>query len=340
MTINVKKDGGAFGDGAPTVTFGTTAGSAVANGTSVGDGTYNIYANGIDTGADVTVSGAAASVDLNYYTVTFKNEGNTSTLDTQTVLSGQPAIYGGEPLTKTSTAQYSYTFSKWVTTAGGATEAALSNITAAKTVYASFTPTTLSYTITWKKDASTTIDNSTVAYGATPAHSNPVNTGYTFSGWTPAITSVTGAATYTAIWTLNTYLINYTLNGGIATNPLTYQYTTGTFTLNNTTREGYTFVGWTGSNGETAQTNVSISTGSTGNKTYTANWKADKPATAPAASIVTEKTDTRLTITTFAVRRRLNWNKRTADILASGRLTQFYTLRANSLKNEDAKPRV
>ena len=148
VTINVKCDGGAYGAGAPTVTFGATAGSAVANGSSVGNGTYNIYANGSVTGVDVTVSGAAASVDLNYYTVTFKNDDNTSTLDTQTVLSGQPTTYNGATPTKTSTAQYSYAFSKWVTTAGGTTEATLSNITAAKTVYASFTPTLLSYTIT------------------------------------------------------------------------------------------------------------------------------------------------------------------------------------------------
>ncbi|MEA4919530.1 MAG: S-layer homology domain-containing protein [Clostridiaceae bacterium] len=298
VTINVKKDGSAFGAGAPTVTFGTTAGSAVANGTSVGDGTYNIYADGIDTGVVVTVNGSAASVDLNYYTVTFQNDDNTSTLDTQTVLSGQTAAYGGAPLAKASTAQYSYAFSKWVTTQGGAAEATLSNITAVKTVYSSFTPTLQSYTITWKKDVSHIIGTTTVAYGATPAYPDPNNTGYIFSGWAPAIASVTGAATYTATWTLDTYPISYMLNGGTATNPTSYQYTTDVFTLSNPTRAGYSFLGWTGSNGSTAQPSVSIPTGSTGNKTYTANWKADKPASAPDVSIVTARTDKSLTITT------------------------------------------
>ena len=302
VTINVKKDGGAYGAGAPTVTFGTTAGSAVENGTSVGDGTYHIYADGNDTGVDVTVNGSAASVDLNYYTVTFRNEDNISTLDTQTVLSGQTATYGGAPLSKASTAQYSYAFSKWITTSGGTTEATLSNITAAKTVYASFTPTLQSYTITWKKDASHIIDTSTVAYGTTPAHSVPANTGYTFAGWTPDIASVTGPATYTATWTLDTYTISYALNGGSVSpaNPTSYTFESAEITLNNPTRSGYSFLGWTGSNAATEQTNVSIPTGSNDNKSYTANWKADKPTSAPADSIVTAKTDISLTITTEA----------------------------------------
>ena len=34
----------------------------------------------------------------------------------------------------------------------------------------------------------------------------------------------------------------------------------------------YDFAGWTGSNGNTAQTTVTIAHGSTGNKSYTANW--------------------------------------------------------------------
>ena len=40
------------------------------------------------------------------------------------------------------------------------------------------------------------------------------------------------------------------------------------------TRKGYTFLGWTGSNGSTASKDITISTTDTGNKTYTANWSA------------------------------------------------------------------
>ena len=72
------------------------------------------------------------------------------------------------------------------------------------------------------------------------------------------------------------YSINYDLAGGILpegqSNPEAYTELTATFTLNNPTRPGYTFAGWTGSNGETPQTVVTIEQGSEGDRTYTANW--------------------------------------------------------------------
>lgn len=70
------------------------------------------------------------------------------------------------------------------------------------------------------------------------------------------------------------YTITYKLNGGTASNPVSYNVESNTFTLNNPTRAGYTFAGWTGSNGTTPQKNVSIYKGSTGNKFYKANWTA------------------------------------------------------------------
>ena len=72
-----------------------------------------------------------------------------------------------------------------------------------------------------------------------------------------------------------TYNISYDLDGGseTTTNPTTYNIETNTFTLNNPTKTGHTFIGWTGSNGTTAQTTVTISKGSIGDKSYTANWE-------------------------------------------------------------------
>ena len=74
------------------------------------------------------------------------------------------------------------------------------------------------------------------------------------------------------------YSITYNLNGGSVdtANPTSYTWETATFTLNNPTRvEGpvqYIFDGWTGSNGNTKQTTVTIDQYSHGNKSYTANW--------------------------------------------------------------------
>ncbi|MBQ6980513.1 MAG: InlB B-repeat-containing protein [Clostridia bacterium] len=73
------------------------------------------------------------------------------------------------------------------------------------------------------------------------------------------------------------YTISYTLNGGTLPSgyPTNYTITTDTFSLSNPTKTGYAFAGWTGSNGSTKQTSVSITKGSTGNKSYTANWTAN-----------------------------------------------------------------
>ena len=114
---------------------------------------------------------------------------------------------------------------------------------------------------------------------------NPSKTGYTFTGWTDSngetprteITiekGSTGNKEYTANWAPVTYTISYTLNDGTVSNvnPTNYTIESDDIKLNNPSKEGYTFAGWTGSNGETPQTEVTIVNGSTGDKEYTANW--------------------------------------------------------------------
>lgn len=97
------------------------------------------------------------------------------------------------------------------------------------------------------------------------------------------------------------YTINYNLNGGIVTtdNPLSYTSNDANFTLNNPTRSGHLFVGWSGT-GLTDNNNltVTITEGSTGDKSYTANWKAVAP-TAPLDTLsVKSKTSSTITIAT------------------------------------------
>ena len=122
--------------------------------------------------------------------------------------------------------------------------------------------------------------NASVTINATPS------AGYSWSKWTGDKASSTQNYNFnmpdndvsnTANASIITYTIGYTLNGGsVATaNPTSYNVTTATFTLNNPTKTGYTFVGWTGSGLSSASTSVSISKGSTGNKSYTANWTAN-----------------------------------------------------------------
>ncbi|MCR5468022.1 MAG: MucBP domain-containing protein [Lachnospiraceae bacterium] len=74
-----------------------------------------------------------------------------------------------------------------------------------------------------------------------------------------------------------TYSITYDLNGGSLSksNPETYTVESDKITLNNPTKDGYDFTGWTGSNGDDPDTSVSIKKGSTGDKKYKANWEMD-----------------------------------------------------------------
>ena len=81
--------------------------------------------------------------------------------------------------------------------------------------------------------------------------------------------------TLTAQWTVNPYTITYDLAGGtVEGNPNTYTIETVAFTLKNPTKSGYTFTGWSGT-GLTGENNltVTIPTGSTGNRAYTAHWR-------------------------------------------------------------------
>ncbi len=87
--------------------------------------------------------------------------------------------------------------------------------------------------------------------------------------------------TYTVTGAYAQQVINYTITYDLAdgtlptgsTNPTTYNVETNTFTLINPERTNYTFTGWTGSNGTTPQTTVTIAKGTTGNLSYTANWE-------------------------------------------------------------------
>ena len=76
------------------------------------------------------------------------------------------------------------------------------------------------------------------------------------------------------------YAITYDLAGGALEagkhNPESYITDELPITLNNPVREGHTFAGWTGSNGNEPQTNVTLAQGETGNKNYIANWTINR----------------------------------------------------------------
>ena len=69
------------------------------------------------------------------------------------------------------------------------------------------------------------------------------------------------------------FAISYDLDGGVnhAENPSLY-YEDETVTLKAPTKENNIFTGWTGSNGNEPQLEVSITQGSTGDKSFVAHW--------------------------------------------------------------------
>ena len=242
---------------------------------------------------------------INKFTVTWKSQDGTTTIETDTLVPyGTSPSYNSATPTKARTAQYTYTFAGWATSANqesGTSASNLPKVTANVTYYAAFSKTINKYTLTVDPNSGSWTDNDGTAhtsaftitqdYGTAYIMKNDATrTGYIFYGWNASgdgangydkdnkTFTFTGNATLKANWNAGTYFITYVLNGGTnnSANPEEYQVTTATFTLQAPTKTGYTFVGWTGSNGTTPQTTVTIEQGSTGDRTYTANWNVNK----------------------------------------------------------------
>ena len=123
-------------------------------------------------------------------------------------------------------------------------------------------------------------------YGKLVTINANVSTGFRWSNWTG--TGTVASKTYSfnmpakdVVYTANAvpdeYIITYELNGGtVVGNPNKFTADTTSFTLVNPTKQGYTFAGWTGSNGTTPTYTVTIAKGSTGNRNYIANWTPNK----------------------------------------------------------------
>ncbi|MBQ9730084.1 MAG: InlB B-repeat-containing protein, partial [Clostridia bacterium] len=213
------------------------------------------------------------------YAITYVLDGGTN--------GSNPATYTVEDtVTFVAATKNGYTFGGWYSNEActQAYNAIAMGTTGNKTVYAKWTPITYTIAYTLNGGSATNETSYTIESEAFTLN-NPTRTGYTFSGWTgtgldEATLTVTvaqgstGNRTYTATWMPITYTIAYTLNGGtVATaNATSYNIETATFTLNNPTKEGYTFAGWTGTGLNEATVNVSIAQGSMGNRTYVATW--------------------------------------------------------------------
>ena len=129
----------------------------------------------------------------------------------------------------------------------------------------------------------TTLDTTEFLYGTKDSFDqifNSEKTGYRFVGWSCEKyeyqhSNQTFQIVLNANWSEKEYVIKYNLGGGTASNVAEYGVEDAAFTLTNPQRTGYTFVGWTGTDLSQPIMNVTIPTGSHGDRTYTANWQAN-----------------------------------------------------------------
>ena len=161
-----------------------------------------------------TITGAwLAQMNARYPDVRYVYEHITSTLsyyswdgetliESETISDNGNGTYSGSP-SRTATAQYSYTFIGWslYTDQYTADANATKSVGADRSVYAAYSRTVQTYTVTWKNADNTTLETDTgVAYGSMPTYNGttPTYNGQTSTGWTPAVSAVTGDVTYTA----------------------------------------------------------------------------------------------------------------------------------------------
>ena len=262
-------------------------------------GWYTASSGGTKISSTTKITGTVtyyAQWSINSYTLTYNvNGGNAVSPASKSVQYG--SAYGTLPTpTKSSTAEFTYTFAGWFTAASGGTQVTANTTMGAgnTTIYAHWTATRRSYTATFNGNDGDTPSPSTITktygseLGTLPTCSR---TGYTFLGWYTAssggtkissTTKITGTVTYYAQWSINSYTLTYNVNGGNAVSPASksVQYgsaygTLPTPTKSSTAEFTYTFAGWfTAASGGTQVT--ANTTMGAGNTTIYAHWTATR----------------------------------------------------------------
>ncbi len=245
------------------------------------------------------ISGTATDIVIPYgssgdrtYTAHWSESENVITYngltESELIASGNPTSYTTDSgyLSLNAPKRNGYRFDGWTGSNGTEPEQDVeinTSIGGALEFTANWTVT--KYRISYVLNGGTATNNTTYTVEDQFTLNTPVRTGYTFEGWKgtgidgvqPSVTiykGSTGVRSYTAVWKETAYEISYDYGNGSVdvANPTEYYYTTPTFVLNNPTRAGYTFIGWTGTDIDDMVMNVLVEKGSTGNRTYTAHY--------------------------------------------------------------------
>jgi len=261
----------------------TATGNPTAGGTVTGAGTYNHFATCTLTATPATgytftnwkKGNTVVSTDATYsftvteaaaYTATFTlNTYEITTVANPTAggtMTGAGTYNHGATATLVATQATGYTFQNW--TKGGnvvSTNASYTfTVEGAGEYVANFTLNSYAITASANPAAGGTVTGAgTFNHGASCTLTATTNTGYTFTNWTKNgqvvstnasyTFTVTGAGTYVANFTLNSYNVAATANptnGGSITGTGTYNHgATATLTATAATASGYHFVNWT-----------------------------------------------------------------------------------------------
>ncbi len=217
------------------------------------------------------ISTAFVACTMEEYTVTFVVDGETYHT---TTVSKEPIVMPEDP-TKTG-----YMFSGWYN--GDVKFDGSASVTKNITLTAKWRAN--SYNVSLDTNGGE-CDTQTlqVVYGENATLPVATKNGYSFAGWqynNQLIDgnnwSIANDCTLVAQWTTLAYQITYNLDGGTNSNSNPMSYTVvDNFSLQQPTKEGYTFMGWTTDSNSTPAKDIQIAVGTTGNKTYTANWQAN-----------------------------------------------------------------
>lgn len=199
-----------------------------------------------------TVYKATYKQSTNTYTITWKNSDGT-VLATDNVAYGETPAYTGKLPKKAGDAEHSYAFNGWTPE--------IKTVTGDAAYTATYAESINKYTVIWENwDGTVLQTDEDVEYGTTPRYTGATPTRaataqytYTFSGWTPEVSSVTGEITYTATYTetVNKYKITWKNEDGsvIKTEQVAYGqrpvYSGKTPFKAATEQYSYVFTGWT-----------------------------------------------------------------------------------------------
>jgi len=215
----------------------------------------------------VTYYGKSTSynVSVTTLTVTFLNWDG-SKLSEQEYMYGDTVTVPADP-TKAADKTYTYAFAGWDKKVAACTEEAVYTAT--------YTPTYIEYTVTFRDEDGTALSTKTYHYGdkvtapADPTKAADKTYTYTFTGWDQTVTTCAGNATITAVYQKNyiDYTVIFQYADGTVISKKTYHYGDQVTVPADPEpqEEGYSFSGW-----DKAVTDC------TGNATYTARFASDQ----------------------------------------------------------------